>query len=288
MASNASGQMTAEDAAGQAELAPIPVRRAVAFIENNAADRITLADIAAAAGLGIRALQHNFRRHYDTTPLRYLQSVRLEHVHRDLQAADPTTGDTVTAIAARWQFTHPSHFTAAYRRTYGQTPGHTLRNRTGADLPTSLTEPRAGQPPAGYGSTVGTSRRHRANTRRHRADKRDRIADERDRALDERERIADERDRIADEREKKADERERRLTAREDQLNRQLIKLGAPADQLIDDSRAAIERGREAAERTLAKLDRSAALLDAEDRTAEREQAKIEDEVAASWRSLDE
>jgi AraC-like DNA-binding protein len=112
---------------GPGQVAPAAIRRAVAFIDAHAADPITLDQIAAAAGLSGRALQAGFRRHYDTTPTRYLLKVRLEHAHRDLQAADPTTGATVAGIARRWGFPDPSRFTAAYRASYGQPPNRTLR-----------------------------------------------------------------------------------------------------------------------------------------------------------------
>ena len=59
------------------------------FIEENAHADITVADIAAAASVTVRAIQLAFRRHLDTTPLEYLRRVRLGHAHRDLLAADP-------------------------------------------------------------------------------------------------------------------------------------------------------------------------------------------------------
>ncbi|WP_372460725.1 helix-turn-helix domain-containing protein [Actinomycetospora endophytica] len=51
----------------------------------------------------------------------------MEGAHRDLEAADPTRGDTVGAIAARWGFAHPGRFAIDYRRSYGRSPGETLR-----------------------------------------------------------------------------------------------------------------------------------------------------------------
>lgn len=106
---------------------PAVVRRAVGFIDAHADAPIGIGEIAAASGIGPRALQQAFRRHRDTTPLAYLRRVRLEHAHRDLQVADPTRGDTVSAIATRWGFTHHGRFAAQYRRAYGRSPNHTLR-----------------------------------------------------------------------------------------------------------------------------------------------------------------
>lgn len=106
---------------------PATVRGAVVFIDEHAHQDISLADIAAAAQVTIRAVQLAFRRHMDTTPLAYLRRVRLDHAHRELQAADPER-HTVTAIAARWGFGSPSRFAAYYREAYGIQPRHTLHN----------------------------------------------------------------------------------------------------------------------------------------------------------------
>jgi AraC-like DNA-binding protein len=106
------------------------VRRAIAFIEERAQSDISVADIAAAANVSIRAVQFAFRRHLDTTPVAYLRAVRLDRAHHDLLTANPSRGDTVTTIAARWGFYHHSRFAARYRHTYGVTPRHTLHNGT--------------------------------------------------------------------------------------------------------------------------------------------------------------
>ena len=103
------------------------LHRAVAFIDDNAQRDITIADIAEAAHVTIRAVQHAFRRHMDTTPTAYLRRIRLDHAHQDLVAADPAE-QTVTGIAYRWGFPSPSRFAVYYRDVYGVLPGRTLRN----------------------------------------------------------------------------------------------------------------------------------------------------------------
>jgi AraC-like DNA-binding protein len=104
---------------------PRTLQRAVAFIDANAAEMITPADIAAASLVTVRAVQLAFRRHLDTTPLAYLRRVRLERAHAELLRADPAR-TTVTAVAYRWGFPSPSRFAAAYRQTYGIAPGKAL------------------------------------------------------------------------------------------------------------------------------------------------------------------
>jgi transcriptional regulator GlxA family with amidase domain len=105
---------------------PQTLRRAIAFMHDNAHGDIALTDIAAAIGVTPRSVQYTFRRHLGTTPLEYLRRVRLHRAHRDLQAADPAV-DTVMAIAGRWRFGHPGRFSMAYKEAFGTPPSRTLR-----------------------------------------------------------------------------------------------------------------------------------------------------------------
>ncbi|MFC8047916.1 helix-turn-helix transcriptional regulator [Nocardia sp. NPDC057353] len=102
------------------------VRRAIAFMETRAAEDISLADIASAAYVTIRAVQLAFQRHLHTTPVQYLRRIRLDCAHADLLAAAPGGGETVTAIAYRWGFVNPGRFAGYYRQVYGCTPHQTL------------------------------------------------------------------------------------------------------------------------------------------------------------------
>lgn len=108
-------------------VAPRALRRAMAYVEQNAERPVTITEIAAAAGVSARALQAAFRRHQDTTPLQYARRVRLERAHRDLRAGDPA-GTTVAVVATRWGFTHPGRFSSDYRAAYGVSPSQTLRS----------------------------------------------------------------------------------------------------------------------------------------------------------------
>jgi transcriptional regulator GlxA family with amidase domain len=106
---------------------PPLLRRAMAFIEEHARTHVELSDIAAAAQVTPRTVQYLFRRHLDMTPLEYLRKVRLQHAHRELQAADPAQ-DTVNAIAGRWGFMHAGRFSIQYKAAFGQAPSLTLRH----------------------------------------------------------------------------------------------------------------------------------------------------------------
>ncbi|MFL6118142.1 AraC family transcriptional regulator [Actinophytocola sp.] len=103
------------------------VRTARAYIEANAHQPLTVADIARASGVGVRGLQLGFQRALGMSPMRYLRRVRLQQAHRELRMADPAT-TSVGDVATRWGFRHHGRFAAEYRQHYGVTPSETLRH----------------------------------------------------------------------------------------------------------------------------------------------------------------
>ncbi len=105
--------------------APSTVRRAIAYIEQHAADDIGLRDIAAAARLSPRGLQVAFQRHEGTTPLAYLRQTRIRRAHAGLKVATPEE-TTVAAVACHWGFVNLGRFAADYRKLYGCSPSETL------------------------------------------------------------------------------------------------------------------------------------------------------------------
>ncbi|MEJ2863602.1 helix-turn-helix transcriptional regulator [Actinomycetospora flava] len=113
---------------GDQRATPDTVRRAEEFIHAHAHTDIDLTDLAATCHVTPRALQYAFARHHDMSPMQYLRRVRLFRAHQDLLDADPTSGTTVTTVAARWGFAHPGRFATAYRRTFGEPPSSTLRS----------------------------------------------------------------------------------------------------------------------------------------------------------------
>jgi AraC-like DNA-binding protein len=104
------------------------VHRAAAFIDEHASQPVTVAQIAAAAGVTPRALQYAFRRHHGTTPTGYLRQARLERAHRELRSAQSGDGVTVADVARKWGWAGRTQFTAAYRQRFGTPPSSTLRS----------------------------------------------------------------------------------------------------------------------------------------------------------------
>ncbi|WP_167582868.1 AraC family transcriptional regulator [Kineococcus rubinsiae] len=120
--------MTTDYLPGAGNVGPATLRRALAHLHAHAAEPLTVADLAAAAGIGIRALQQAFVQHLGATPMTHLRRIRLERAHADLRAGDPHAGDTVAAVASRWGFAHPGRFAAAYQAQYTVSPATTLRS----------------------------------------------------------------------------------------------------------------------------------------------------------------
>lgn len=76
--------------------------------------------IAAAHHISVRNLYRLFE-HREVSVAAHIRRLRLERCRRDL--ADPDFGRLpVRDIATRWGFTHPAHFSRAFRTTYGVSP----------------------------------------------------------------------------------------------------------------------------------------------------------------------
>ncbi|PVE24106.1 AraC family transcriptional regulator [Microvirga sp. KLBC 81] len=114
--------------APQAAAVPFYVKRAEAYIEAHFAEPLSLADLAAQAGVSARSLQNGFQNFRNITPMGFLRSVRLRRAHEALLSADPAVV-TVTQIASACGFTHLGEFGTAYRRVFGVTPGQTLQKK---------------------------------------------------------------------------------------------------------------------------------------------------------------
>jgi AraC-like DNA-binding protein len=103
-------------------------RIAKQFFDDHVQEPITVEDAARAANTTTSTLAQAFRANHPQglTPIQYLRRARLAGAHADLIKADPTTGDTVGRIAARWGFAHPGRFAGHYRAAYGVPPSTTL------------------------------------------------------------------------------------------------------------------------------------------------------------------
>jgi AraC-like DNA-binding protein len=111
----------------KAAATPGNVKRAEAFMRANAVMPLTIAEIAEAAGCGVRALQIAFHRFRGTTPMQALQQARLEQARNEMLRAGQT--GSLARIAAEYGFSSPTRFAQSFRRKYGVYPSETLRER---------------------------------------------------------------------------------------------------------------------------------------------------------------
>lgn len=110
-----------------APVGPVPpraMRRALDYVDAHLEQPISVADIARAASLGVRALTEAFRRHLGVTPARHVRNRRLDAARLAL-AADCAA--SVTAVAMRWQFSNPGLFARYFQQRFGQLPSAARR-----------------------------------------------------------------------------------------------------------------------------------------------------------------
>ncbi len=101
------------------------VQQARSHIDAHLGDVFTVADVCKALGVSRRTLQTCFEEVLQINPIAYIRAVRLNAVRRELKRA--TAGrDTVSDIASRWGFWHLGHFSADYKRMFGELPSATL------------------------------------------------------------------------------------------------------------------------------------------------------------------
>ncbi|MBY5561110.1 helix-turn-helix transcriptional regulator [Rhizobium leguminosarum] len=105
--------------------APRHVKWAIDFMQEHIAEPISLNDIALAAKVSVRTLQQGFRQFRQTTPMSYLQDLRMAAAHRDLLESDAR--QAIADVALKWGFMHPGRFAAEYRKRFGQLPSQTLK-----------------------------------------------------------------------------------------------------------------------------------------------------------------
>ena len=82
-----------------------------------------LAQEYAVSGL---TLQTSFKSLFGFTPKRFFRLLKLNHVHYDLENADPKSA-SVSRTAQKWGFTHMGRFSHYYTDLFGENPSVTLQ-----------------------------------------------------------------------------------------------------------------------------------------------------------------
>ncbi|HTO63667.1 MAG TPA: AraC family transcriptional regulator [Bradyrhizobium sp.] len=110
---------------GQVETLPRVLLRARDYLYAHATEPLDLERLAAASGVGIRALQLGFQRHFGTSISDMLRDIRLGHLNARLMAAPVDA--RIIDIAFDLGFTHLGRMAGAYRQKFGEAPSATLQ-----------------------------------------------------------------------------------------------------------------------------------------------------------------
>lgn len=108
-----------------------PVHRVRALLAARVADKLSLAELAAEAGLSKFHLLRRFRAVTGYTPRQYQRHLRIERAKEAL-----ARGESPSQVAFACGFVDQSHFTRAFRKATGQTPARyakALRQARAAD-----------------------------------------------------------------------------------------------------------------------------------------------------------
>ena len=99
------------------------MREVAAFIAENYATKLQLADLAAMAGMSESRFKHVFAKTFAATPGRYINTIRLNAARRLLEETDDLLSDIATATG----FFDQSHMTRAFKAMRDLTPGEYRR-----------------------------------------------------------------------------------------------------------------------------------------------------------------
>ena len=97
---------------------PEELQLPIAYIRENYADTIRVADLAAAFKRSVSALERAFRRHLHVTPKEYIRKVRVHEACKQLIHSQ----DPVAEIAFACGFSDQAHLTREFKRIMNTTP----------------------------------------------------------------------------------------------------------------------------------------------------------------------
>jgi len=104
---------------------PYYIKRAQAYILENAHTTLTPQEIATEVCISLRSLYAGFQAFLHCTPMAYIKGVKLDKIRHELQlgAADETS---VADVASKYGICSLGNFAASYRRRFGELPRDTL------------------------------------------------------------------------------------------------------------------------------------------------------------------
>lgn len=109
------------------QIAPKHVRAAEQYMGEHYRFNLCVEDLVTVTGVSPRCLFEGFKKFRNTTPMRYLQQLRLAKVREAL--SEPGQTKTVTEIALACGFTQLGRFSVLYKNVFGESPSATLKSQ---------------------------------------------------------------------------------------------------------------------------------------------------------------
>lgn len=108
--------------------APRPhyIKKAQAYILENARDALTPEDIAREACVSLRSIYAGFQTYLHCTPMTYVKNIKLEKINEELKHGDAAT-TSISDIVSKYGIASLGNFSASYRKRFGELPSDTLR-----------------------------------------------------------------------------------------------------------------------------------------------------------------
>lgn len=100
-------------------LDPKALSRLISLMQDRLGGELTLTDLAEEAGLSVSAFSRAFEKSLGTTPYRYFSKLRMQRAKELLAQGD----QPMAIIAGEVGYTDQAHFTAAFTRLVGVSPG---------------------------------------------------------------------------------------------------------------------------------------------------------------------
>jgi AraC-like DNA-binding protein len=104
------------------------VNRAIAWLKRNPAEPVSIAALAAEAGMSASALHHAFKAVTELSPLQYQKRLRLQEARRLMVARALDAASAGFAVG----YGSPSQFAREYKRLFGQPPAQDAARLRGA------------------------------------------------------------------------------------------------------------------------------------------------------------
>ncbi|RYX91481.1 MAG: AraC family transcriptional regulator [Comamonadaceae bacterium] len=125
------------DAANDVALIDDAMTLVAGYIDANLQQPLALEDLAGIAGLSVFHFCRVFRERLGATPHQYILARRMALARRLLWARGEAARGSVLDVALACGFASPSHFSAQFKRSTGQTPSQWQRSAAGGSPPQS-------------------------------------------------------------------------------------------------------------------------------------------------------